>query len=1316
MPGVRVGILHSLSGTMAISESPLVDAELMAIAEINQSGGVLGQVIEPVIVDGASDPAKFATQATKLIQHDRVSTLFGCWTSAARQAVKPVVEAYNAQLWYPVHYEGLENSPNIFHTGSCANQQVEPTVNWLIQNLGSRFYLLGSDYVFPHTVNKLVKIQLNGLGGKVVGEASAPLGTQDFSAIITRIRQAQPDVIFSTLTGDSNVAFYRQFQEAGLTPQDIPILATSVTETELQEIGEAAVGHLSCWSYFQNLDTPENRQFVANFQARYGQHRVTSDPIEAAYTQVYLWKQAVELANSFDCDRIRVAAYGLSFAAPGGFVCIKPNHHVSKVCRIGQALPNGQFEVIYSTPNRIKPLPWLGFEEGHFNTSEMVTHLLAEVSHSIERAEQLEQKSIELEATQAQLKQEIEARKQFEEQLKQINEQLEHIVEERTAALKESNDQLVQEIVEHKQAREALMSANTRLQAVLEAVPGTVSWIQSDLRYIEVNQKLADMFQMPREKFAGQHIGFLGSSSDFNDFVQQLFTSPETEMSREVMANIDEQPCHYLVVARKYNDNQAAFVVGIDISERRRAEEALRKANVRLQTVLEAVPGTASWVSSDLRYIEVNQNLADLHSRSREDFANQPIGFLGGGTQFSQFVQELFRQSELHTYREISVKVRDELRNFILVAQKYNQNQEAFIVGIDISEQKRAEAALENTQVQLQAVLDVVPGTVSWISSDLYYLGVNRYLADTFELKPEDFVNRHIGFLDVSPQFNQFVRDFFTSEKLDAQREVISMVKGERRNYLIVAHKYNHKKAAFFVGIDITARKQAEANYRSIFENAVEGIFQTTPEGRFISVNPALARIYGFASAEDLMKNLTHVGNQLYVDSYRRLEFIQLIEQQGAVVNFESQICRVDGQLRWISENASAVRDNAGKLLYYEGTVVDITERKQAEDALQQAMDALESRVEERTAELVREIGERRRIEAALRSSEAELRALFAAMTDVITVFDAQGNYKRIVTTNAEILYSPTPDRLGKSVFEVFPPAQARMFYSHIQRVLETGKTLNVEYSLPVEQSESGKLATSNSPLNPESTELVWFAATVSPMPNNCVIWVARNTTERRRVLDALRIEQQKSERLLQNILPRSIAERLKQAPHSIAERFDRATIMFADIVDFTGFSAKISPTELVDHLNEIFSAFDGLAQKHDLEKIKTIGDSYMVVGGLPTPKDDHVKAIAEMALDMQREISRFQRNDGQPFRLRIGINTGPVVAGVIGTRKFIYDLWGDAVNVASRMESHGEAGKIQVTQATYTLLKDEYLFEERGLIQVKGIGRMVTYWLKGRM
>jgi urea transport system substrate-binding protein len=221
--------------------------------------------------------------------------------------------------------------------------------------------------------------------------------------------------------------------------------------------------------------------------------------------------------------------------------------------------------------------------------------------------------------------------------------------------------------------------------------------------------------------------------------------------------------------------------------------------------------------------------------------------------------------------------------------------------------------------------------------------------------------------------------------------------------------------------------------------------------------------------------------------------------------------------------------------------------------------------------------------------------------------------------------------------------------------------------------------------------------------------------TERKRMMDALRVEQEKSERLLLNILPKSIAEKLKQDHQSIAERFDQATIMFADLVDFTGFSSRISPSELVDLLNDIFSTFDELALKHKLEKIKTIGDSYMVVGGVPTPMESHVEAIAEMALDMQQAITQFTRDDGQPFQLRIGINTGPVVAGVIGMRKFIYDLWGDAVNVAARMESQGQARLIQVTESTKVQLEHQYNFQLRGEIHIKGKGPMTTYWLMGK-
>jgi len=320
---VRVGILHSLSGTMAISEASLKDAELMAIAEINEAGGVLGKIIEPVIEDGASDPTIFALKSRKLIEQDNVATIFGGWTSACRKAVLPVLEELNALLWYPVEYEGLECSRQIFYTGICPNQQVGPAVEWLLQNKGKSFYLVGSDYVFPRTANKLIKAHLKRKGGTLAGEEYVQLGNTEFGDLIKRIKQAKPDIVFNTLNGDSNLAFYQQYKDAGISAQEIPIMAVSVAEEEIRRIGgDTAAGHYASWSYFQSIDTPQNRAFVQNFQRRYGSDRVTSDPIEAAYTQVYLWKQAAQKAGSFEVELLREAAYEQIFEAPGGRVSI----------------------------------------------------------------------------------------------------------------------------------------------------------------------------------------------------------------------------------------------------------------------------------------------------------------------------------------------------------------------------------------------------------------------------------------------------------------------------------------------------------------------------------------------------------------------------------------------------------------------------------------------------------------------------------------------------------------------------------------------------------------------------------------------------------------------------------------------------------------------------------------------------------------------------------------------------------------------------------------------------------------------------------
>jgi len=400
---VRVGILHSLTGTMAVSEASLRDAELMAISEINRTGGILGKKIIPVSEDGASDPLRFAQKAKTLITEDQVVTIFGCWTSASRKSVLPVVEALNILLWYPVQYEGLESSRHIFYGGSCPNQQVETAVTWLLEKQKKSFYLVGSDSIFPRTVNKLIRSQLKLQGGKVLAEEYFTFGSRNFSQTIAKISHSQPDAVINTLNGDSNFSFYDQYAKAGITAEQIPILGFSIAEVEFQQIKTAAVGHYTSWSYFHNLDNPSNRQFIQNFQQTYGTGRVTSDPIEAAYTQVYLWKQSVESAQSFATDAVRAAALGQTLAAPSGTVTIAENQHLWKPCRIGQFLPSGQFKIVFDTEIPIKPLPWLGVEEMPGNGSGVIIELLTEIAQGIERAKELEQTLAELKETQLQL-------------------------------------------------------------------------------------------------------------------------------------------------------------------------------------------------------------------------------------------------------------------------------------------------------------------------------------------------------------------------------------------------------------------------------------------------------------------------------------------------------------------------------------------------------------------------------------------------------------------------------------------------------------------------------------------------------------------------------------------------------------------------------------------------------------------------------------------------------------------------------------------------------------------------------------------------
>ncbi|MBR5966266.1 MAG: urea ABC transporter substrate-binding protein [Treponema sp.] len=358
---VKVGILHSLSGTMAISETSVRDAELLAIKEINAKGGVLGRQIEVVQEDGASEPQIFAERARKLIQNDKVATIFGCWTSASRKAVKPVVEETGALLWYPVQYEGMEQSPNIMYMGAAPNQQAVPAVEFCASNFGSNIFLVGSDYVFPRTANKIIKAQLGYLGGTVAGEEYTPMGHTDFATIVSKIKAAKPDCIINTLNGDSNVAFFKQLTDAGITAKTIPVMSFSIAEEEVGGVGVNNLkGHYVAWNYYQTTQTPENTAFVKAYKAAYGEHRVTDDPIEAGYIGVYLWAKAAEKAGSFDVEKLRAAAKGITFQAPEGKVTLDgDNQHIYKPVRIGKINSEGLIDEVWATKGAVKPDPYL---------------------------------------------------------------------------------------------------------------------------------------------------------------------------------------------------------------------------------------------------------------------------------------------------------------------------------------------------------------------------------------------------------------------------------------------------------------------------------------------------------------------------------------------------------------------------------------------------------------------------------------------------------------------------------------------------------------------------------------------------------------------------------------------------------------------------------------------------------------------------------------------------------------------------------------------------------------------------------------------
>jgi urea transport system substrate-binding protein len=379
---IKVGILHSLSGTMAISETSLKDVALMTIEEINKSGGVMGRQLEPVIVDPASNWPLFAEKARQLLSQDKVSVVFGCWTSVSRKSVLPVFEELNGLLFYPVQYEGEEMQKNVFYTGAAPNQQAIPAVEYLMSKEGGaakRFFLLGTDYVYPRTTNKILRAFLHskGVQDADINEIYTPFGHSDYQTIVADIKkfsQGGKTAVVSTINGDSNVPFYKELGNQGLKANDVPVVAFSVGEEELRGIDtKPLLGNLAAWNYFMSLKNPVNDAFKKAWFAYVQEHnlpggdkRVTNDPMEATYVGMHIWKQAVEKAGSTDVDKVIEAAYGQKFNAPCGFEEeMDPNHHLHKPVMIGEIRADGQFTVVWKTKGTVRAQPWSPFIPGN---------------------------------------------------------------------------------------------------------------------------------------------------------------------------------------------------------------------------------------------------------------------------------------------------------------------------------------------------------------------------------------------------------------------------------------------------------------------------------------------------------------------------------------------------------------------------------------------------------------------------------------------------------------------------------------------------------------------------------------------------------------------------------------------------------------------------------------------------------------------------------------------------------------------------------------------------------------------------------------
>ncbi len=923
MKKIRVGILHSLSGTMASTETPLVDAALFAIDEINKRGGVLGKQLLGIVEDGCSEPLTFKLKAEKLIEQDGVHVLSGCWTSSSRKAVQDIIQDKNVFLLYPTQYEGLEENPNILYSGSCLNQQISPAIEWCLTQGHRNFYLVGSDYIFPRTANALVKSLLLNRCANVLGEDHLPFGATDFKDVTKSIKLARPDFVINTVNGDSNAAFFTHYNKSGIK---FPVMSFSIPEHDLGNLGIQNAEHYLCWSYFQNLDNKENQRFVRNFGKYKKIKPISSDPVVMTYSQIRLWCQAVEEAGSLDIKAVRAHLHGQRLNSPAGLLEVMPNNHLMKSAFIGKQISGKKFQVIWKSPKRIKPEPFLGIEKMELPSASLVKNALTQYANLIN----------------------------LNVELRNVNTEL-------------------------KKATKELESSEERLRILFEFAPDAYYLTDSKGNTIDGNKAAEEMTGYKKEEIIGQNLLKI-----------KMFPQDQIPKAVEVLAKSalgrrtgpDEFTLHrkdggqieieIRTFPIKINDEDVILGIARDITKRKRYESEIRRLSQAVEQSRSAIVITD--LNGNIEY--VNPRFTELTGyTSREAIGKNPRILKSGKTTPEEYKvlwdtitsglewrgEFLNKKKDGTLYWESATispvkNDRNTITNFMAVKEDITerkrleqQENERIRLETELIERKRAQEAIAKSEEKYSTLVEKGNDGIV-IIQDGQLKFVNARMSEITGFSLDESIGK--PFLEfVSPKYRDLVLDRYkrriAGENITNNYEIQLLTKDGFRKFVEVnasVIQYEGRLADMSIVRDITERKKVEAQlreseerYRSIVEHSNEIFYVVGPTADIIFVTPQTKDVLGYEPEEMMKMKWTDFITDNPIDE-KAIEITQRAIETGIRPQlFAVEFYHKNGNRVLLEIDESPVKDDKGKVIALSGAARDVTERKKAEEALQES-------------------------------------------------------------------------------------------------------------------------------------------------------------------------------------------------------------------------------------------------------------------------------------------------------------------------------------------------------------------------------------------